>query len=136
MEAELGVDGGSGHGASCEPRRVAPEFHSLAHRPLAGCRVRHNCGDRGSDSSFCCLDLAQAPPILNRQRSATTSNHTGYRHNVHLEQSYCMVVGVQVDPTAGGTGILEAAGGVCHGMVVKSKKSSKSGCAASRLVRC
>jgi hypothetical protein len=47
-----------------------------------------------------------------------------------------MLAGVHVDPTEGGTGMLDAAGGIFHGMLVKSKKSNKSGCAASRLVRC
>lgn len=46
--------------------------------------------------------------------------------------SYCIFVGVQVAPTSGGTGMLVAAGGVAHGTPVKSKKSSKFGCAASR----
>lgn len=47
-----------------------------------------------------------------------------------------MLAGVHDEPTAGGTGTLDAAGGVFHGMLVKSKKSNKSGCAASRFVRC
>ena len=49
--------------------------------------------------------------------------------------SHCIVSGVHVDPTVGGTGMLEATGGVAHGMLVKSKKSSKSGCAASRFIQ-
>ena len=52
------------------------------------------------------------------------------RHRAYI------VAGVHVDPTAGGTGMLEADGGVAHGMLVKSKKSNKSGCAASRFVKC
>ena len=51
-----------------------------------------------------------------------------------LHLSY-MLPGVHVDPTAGGTGTLEGAGGVSHGMLVKSKKSKRFGCALSRLVR-
>lgn len=52
------------------------------------------------------------------------------------KRNYYIVSGVHVDPTTGGTGMLDAAGGVIHGMLVKSKKSNKSGCAASRFVRC
>ena len=49
---------------------------------------------------------------------------------------YYMVEGVQVDPTAGGTGRLEGGGGTDHGTLMKSKKSSRLGWALSRLVRC
>ena len=49
---------------------------------------------------------------------------------------HCIVDAVHVEPTAGGTGILDDVGGVAHGTALKSKKSSKSGCAASRLVKC
>ena len=51
-------------------------------------------------------------------------------------KSNYIVSGVQVEPTAGGTGRLEDAGGVAHGLFAKSKKSSRLGCAASRFVRC
>ena len=46
-----------------------------------------------------------------------------------------MLAGVHVDSTVGGTGMLDAAGGIFHGILLKSKKSNKSGCAASHLVR-
>ena len=45
-----------------------------------------------------------------------------------------MLAGVQLDPpSVKGAGGL---GGVAHGSLVKSKKSSRLGCAASRAVRC
>ena len=45
---------------------------------------------------------------------------------------YCMAAGVHDEVVTGAGGV----GGVAQGMLVKSKKSSKLGWAASRAVRC